>query len=507
VAKLPSLEDLDLPEWFLGAAEELKPLRPRWLKALRPIVLRDGHELPPEASAWVLGSIATTEAESARHDLLDLIKRHANPASLDEWIAAMLKTWLAGAAPIKDAWVLTGAGFLGGDATVRALHEAVRQWSKNKDRTLAVRGVDALGRIGSKAALQEVTTLSTGIRDHSVADEAQTLIGSKARIQGASRDEIEDRHVGHCGLDGKGECLLSYGPRTFRVVLGANLELALFGEDGRKRTSLPPPAASDDPVQAEAARSTWAEMKTGVKRVVKSQIKRFEQAMITGRLWSLADFRTHLLGHVIVSRLARALVWQSVGDDPRSTRVTEDQSLAGVNDETIALDDSAQLRVAHPLRLPLPELQAWRRLFTDYRIVQPFQQLEREVHCSDPQRAIEASLTIPEHPPIKSGVLYGILDNAGWRLGRPVDSRFDYCWKSFDADNVTAAIGFSGMIAGSIGRSPDQSITSCTFHSGVMKPEDADLPGPALRLALVPAVAFSETMRRLLRLIDAAGRP
>lgn len=505
MAKSPSLDQLDVPEWFADAARELKAARPKWARDLPSIALLPSGELPSTASPWVLAAIVSTEVESAKHDVMDLVKHKSETASLDAWMGAVLKCWLGEGAPERDAWVLTGAGVFGGATTARALHDAVRKWSRDKVQALAVRGVDALGRMGSKAALVEVATLSSGVRDHRVADEAQSLIERKARAAGASKDEIEDSHVSDCGLDARGERIFSYGPRHFRAILRKNLEIALLDETGRKRVALPPAATNDDPAMAEAARLDYAEMKTGIKRVAKAQHRRFEDAMITGRSWTLQDFRSRVLRHTIVNRVAQSLVWRIGGDSERTVRVTEDLSFANSADETAKLEETDLLQVAHPLQMAAEEVFTWNAVFGDYEIVQPFQQMQRAIYRCDAAMAKEEMFRAPAHPPLKPGVLYGILDNDGWRLSRAGDGRYTSSWKSFPAENVVVFISYTGFIAGALAESPEQTIHHCAFYSGVMESTNLNVTGTLLQLGRVPPVAFSETVRRLLRLTAVAG--
>src|ERR1700729_2257422 len=97
-----SLDDLAAPAWFASAAEDLKALRPRWSKGLPCVALRAGGELPAEASPWMLGAIGFTETEAIRHDLIDLLRAHADRDALDAWMTAVLKTWISAASPARD---------------------------------------------------------------------------------------------------------------------------------------------------------------------------------------------------------------------------------------------------------------------------------------------------------------------------------------------------------------------------------------------------------------------
>ncbi|HEY2367011.1 MAG TPA: DUF4132 domain-containing protein, partial [Polyangiaceae bacterium] len=52
-------------------------------------------------------------------------------------------------------------------------------------------------------------------------------------------------------------------------------------------------------------------------------------------------------------------------------------SLSNARDETFALRDDATVRVLHPLRARREDIERFRAIFADYRIVQPFLQLDR----------------------------------------------------------------------------------------------------------------------------------
>jgi hypothetical protein len=367
--------ELDVPPWFAGAVEDLTPVKRKWVKKLPALSLRSGGELPPKVDAWIVGAFVYMESEAVRHDLVDLLKRYADPASLDAWMAVVLRAWIDAEKPLRDSWVLQAAGSIGRDATIAILQEAVRQWSKGKERALAVNALDALGRIGNKAALEQIVTLASGSRDHVVADEAKRFVGRKADLEGKSAEEMEDAHIATCGLDEKGERILDYGPRDFRVVLSKELNLVLLNQEGGRITNAPKPNATDTPSLALAAYTEWKEMRTDFKRVLSAQAKRFEQAMITGRSWSTTEFLRNIIRHPILSRMARLLVWQLTGPVSQNVRLTEDSTFASLDEREVTVLENPQISCAHPLRLSPEERTKWNELFADYCLVQPFPQL------------------------------------------------------------------------------------------------------------------------------------
>lgn len=497
-----TLEELEIPGWFDNAAFELKAVRPRWAKNLPAIDLRSGEALPEEASGWIVAALRESEKEAATHDLVSDVKRYARPESLDAWMAAVLRGWLAAKCPEKDTWILSASGHLGGDLVVQELQGAVRTWTREKKRALAVMGTDAMGRIGSVAALQELAVMSVGGRDRGVTEEAQYALEKKAQSQGIVVDPLDSLLASTFGLDARAEREFDFGPRKFRAVLGTNLEFRLYDESGKLRPRMPAGAKSDDAELAAQAREQWSEMKAGVRRTLKAVIKHLEQAMITGRIWTWDEISGKLLANPIAAMVARQVVWQaqSADDGWTTLRFAEDLAPSDVEDDPVELDTNQKLRVPHPLVLKQEELTAWGTLLGDYELVQPFPQLQREIfHCL-PQNAEKDRFIAPTHPPLKPGVLYGILDNDGWTLSRSLGDFYTASWKYFRTEDVTAAIAYSGLQVGNIGTSPEQSLKACWFHKGEVRQVGERTSTPRIPLGSVPDLPYSETVRRLTRL-------
>ena len=357
-----------------------EPILPKWRQSLPVVALRAGNPLPAGLGAWILGALAVTEEEAARHELVDLLRRHADSASLDRWTADVLCAWISAGSPLRQAWLVPGVALLGGAAAASVLRDAVRRWSKDREQVLATRGLDALGRIDDPAALAAVAALAAGAIGRGVTREAQREVTKRAEAAGTSPDQLTDRHVPTGGLDPRGERSFRVGARSFRAVLGKNLELALFEENGRRRVALPRPSPNDDPATADASRRAWMESRTEVRRVAREQARRFERLMVGGRVWTLSEFQEDVLAHPILGRIARLLVWRC--DDDRCVRVAEDGSFADAADQEVGLDPARRLQLMHPLRESALELTAWSERFADYGLVAPFPQIGRETSAA-----------------------------------------------------------------------------------------------------------------------------
>lgn len=164
-------------------------------------------------------------------------------------------------------------------------------------------------------------------------------------------------------------------------------------------------------------------MKKDVRTIAADQIRRLEQAMVTRRRWTGAEFRQLFVGHPLVWHLVRRLVWGRYDEQGAlvgALRVAEDRTFADVDDDPVSLGDDAVVGVAHPLELG-DGTAAWGEVFGDYEILQPFPQLGREVHTLTEDELAAHRLTRFEGITVHVGKLLG-LERRGWHRTAPEDA-------------------------------------------------------------------------------------
>lgn len=487
------------PPWFERQLEDLKAARPKWAKGLPEIQTRAGEVISGEDSVWILGAALFVEKEAVRHDLLEELRRHGDPASLDAWLGAALTAWAGSKTAAKDVWMLNAVPPLAGAGSVKIMDAIIRGWVRAKEKALALRTLDALGRANVREAKELMPVLALCVKDHAVSQEAGRVQRKQAAATGLGAVEAADAVVPTLGLDSRGELKLDYGNRIFTARLNSRLEMELLDHDGRVMKSLPAGRSTDDATKVRQAKETWSGLKTGLKRLIRVQARRLEESMIHGHSWSLSALGKSWLSHPVLSRLARSVVWHSGG---LRLRITEDHGFATVEDDPVTPEADARLRVAHPLSLDTAELAAWRQVFADYRLFQMVPQLDRETYRVPADGPASKRSAAPPHAPLSPGVLFGILENDGWRL-QGSDGVFSAAWKSFQEESVTAWITFTGLLAGRLAESQPQHLHDCFFQAGRTGPDESIKPGSPLPLSEVPPVAYSETLRRLHRLCQA----
>jgi hypothetical protein len=190
-----------------------------------------------------------------------------------------------------------------------------------------------------------------------------------------------------------------------------------------------------------------------------------ERAMCEQRRWSAGEFRELFAGHPLVRHIVRRLVWiHEEGGKASAFRAAEDRTFADENDDVLALPETGEVRIAHPLHLD--DLDRWSEVFADYEIVQPFPQLGRPVDAlTDAERA-GSRLTRVRDVTVRTGAVLG-LERRGWRRGRANDAAVqdEMVWTTPGGRSITIDLqpGFPVMEPGEW---PEQTLSIVRTDSG-----------------------------------------
>ncbi|MFO0671322.1 MAG: DUF4132 domain-containing protein [Polyangiaceae bacterium] len=177
------------------------------------------------------------------------------------------------------------------------------------------------------------------------------MVAAAAERRGLDAESLADRVAPDLELDRDGALHLSFGSRRFVARLTSTFSVSLFDEAGAPLASLPRAAKSDDAKLAKDAKAALSLLTEGLPGAVREASLRLERAMVARRRIAAADFRAFILAHPIQGRLARALVFLTTDPNALAFRVTEDGTLADVDDRPFALADDAFVVVAHVVDL------------------------------------------------------------------------------------------------------------------------------------------------------------
>ncbi len=246
-------------------------------------------------------------------------------------------------------------------------------------------------------------------------------------------------------------------------------------------------------------------LKKQLGEVLKLQGARLERAMVNHRRWSAADFQRWVVGHPVMTLLARGLVWGTYDDAGTlvsTFRIAEDPTLATEEDEGFELPQALKVGIPHPLTLPEPARAAWAERLSDYELSPPFPQLGRPTArpLAEERDQLE-STRFNGIPCLAIGLVDG-LDRRGWLRDSAEDGGcFCRHLRPFPAaapDGLVAVLRYEpGVAIWDIRNADDQQIQGVAFYRGDMQavkdlPEKRRVP-----LGKVDPVVFSEVMSDL----------
>ncbi|WP_141584620.1 DUF4132 domain-containing protein [Actinomadura sp. WMMA1423] len=436
---------------------------------------------------------------------MDELEEACAPGSVAEFGWALFRQWLDAGKPSKDAWALRQLGRTGDDETVRRLTPVIRAWPGEGGHRNAVTGLGVLAEIGTDVALMHLHGIAQKVKFKGLQYEAQERIRQVAERLGLTTDQLADRLVPDFGLDADGGMTLDYGPRRFLVRFDEQLKPFVADEDGKRRKSLPKPGAKDDPEFAPAAHKAFAGLKKDVRTVASEQIRRLEEAMVTRRRWTPAEFGEYLVRHPLVWHVARRLVWLAEdGGTTAAFRIAEDRTLAGADDDAFTLPDSARVGIAHPLDLG-DAVQAWSEVFADYEITQPFPQLARPVFALTEQERGSGRLERFEGLKLPFGDVLGLVKR-GWERGAPLDAGVERWISRRVADDRYVVIDLDpGFAVGMLDATGDHQVLDYVWLA--LEPNDFwPSRGTPLRFGELHPVTASEILSDLTALAEKAEK-
>jgi hypothetical protein len=444
---------------------------PSALPALR---LADGRVVPDEGKRAFLEMLQFTSFGSP-YVGIGQVKGALDARSVDDIVRALVDGWVASGASSASAWGLRAIGHVGSNALARELAVKIRKWPREKGRPRALLGVDVLGRMGTDVALMHLFDLSKTAKNRHIEARAKDVLDQAATARGLTGDALEDRLVPSLDLEPDGTTTLDYGARTFMVRVDEHLAPHVYSGDARL-PSLPRPTKTDDAVKAKAAGARFKLLKSDLETLGKTQLWRFEHAMIKGRDWTAHDHRTLIVDHSLCGRIARKLLWRS--EDGTMFRVGEDGTLAGDRDEPITLDPDARVSLPHPLGITADQKTRWGSVLADYAIIQPFEQVGRATFAVAAADSGKTSMDRFAKREIPYGVVFGRLESRGWRRSVMEEGSISTLEKDFGS--ISATLAFSPPLFAR--EKPPTEITIDDVHFG------------GVELGKVPAVAYSEAM-------------
>ncbi len=394
-----------------------------------------------------------------------VLAQDLNQEELAVYVNELFDKWLEAGAEAKKRWVLYASSIHGGTEIIRKLQHQIQEWPQHARGAIASDAVWALALNPLPQALLIVDGIARKFKFKQVKAAAGKALEFAAGQLGITSEELADRIVPNLGFDENMERSFDYGERTFKVTITPELEIEIFDETGKKLKNMPAPGKRDDEQKAKASYEEFKQMKKQMKMTVTSQKMRLEQALSTGREWSVDAWKNLFVKNPVMHQFAIGLIWGIYEDKKliQSFRYMEDGSFNTQDEDEFELPTEGKIGLVHPIELDEEGQKAWQEQLEDYEITQPVEQLKRPVYRITSKEENSQSMERFGGCIINDLSLGGKLLGAGWYRGSVMDGGgFDTYYREDAETGLGAELHFSGSFVG--GENEEVTVYDARFY-------------------------------------------
>jgi hypothetical protein len=392
VSLLDPERTLPLEAWAELARAEGADAVPKDLRGL-PLVtaLAPLGELPVR---WLLTQARELGEARLPRPFRHLLERHLPPQALPTLGRHALESWLSVKGKTGAAWMLSLIAEYGGDETVTAICRHIDVWRRHQ-KPKANTAIRALGRMGTVFALSQLERIASagGKYSESLVQNAREGLAEAAAARGLTPEQLREELVPDLGLTPEG-LVVDMGPRKLRVKVRADLSLEVHHESGKVTQSFPALRKDEDPVKHAEGKQRFDVLRKNLQPVLKAQFARLEEVLFAQDDYTQERWQRLFLRHPVLRLGIQPVLWTRLtptGEVVGSFRIAEDGTLVDAQNTEVRLHPSERVGLWHPVLDDARTHALWAEHLTDYRLVQPFRQLQREaLRPTDAERGATA---------------------------------------------------------------------------------------------------------------------
>lgn len=226
-------------------------------------------------------------------------------------------------------------------------------------------------------------------------------------------DELHEIAVPDFGLERGGVMREEAGDFTLELAIdGSATDLRVLDEKGAARKSVPDAVKKEHKATLAALKQAGAD----IDKMLAAQKDRLERLYHDQRSWPAPVWRARYLDHPLVGALAGRLIWSFTRDGRTTEALPIGGGLVDCRGKAFEPRDSDSVTLWHPVSADPSQVQAWRSLLEERRIVQPFKQAHREIYLlTDAERRTRIYSNRFAAHIIKQGQLHALCQQRGWK--------------------------------------------------------------------------------------------
>ncbi len=380
-----------------------------------------------------------------------VLAKQLNESDFENFAQQAFYNFMDDGAEAKKKWAIYFSSIHGGFTMVETLKSQIAKWAENSRGAIAGEATKALALNPNPLALLTVDAMSRKYKFKQVKNAAVDAMEFAAEQLKITKEELSDRIVPNLGFDDSMKMVFDYGSRKFDVFLNTALELEVYDEKNKKIKSLPAVGKNDDADIASESLKQFKELKKQLKATVTTQRDRLDMALSDGRKWTKEAYENLFVKNPIMHQFAIGLVWGIYEDNKvvGSFRYMEDGSFNSSDEDEVELTEGMIIGILHPLEMDEELLSTWKEQLSDYEVIQPLVQLERDIYQPTDEEKKGADATAFAGKVMSPATLSNKMLAQGWSRGEIMDAGFFEAFiKVNEQLGICAQLCFSGTCVG-----------------------------------------------------------
>ncbi len=360
--------------------------------------------------------------------------------------------------------------------------------------------VRVLAHMGHTTAIAALARLLPRIKSKATRNLIESELEKLAAKRGVTAALLEDMAIPDFALD-DGRLETDFDGYTACLHLSENGEATLTWKtpDGKPQKTVPSVIRNDELLSSrlKVLKGTLKEL----QETLRLQRDRLDRSWLQNRVWNHTDFCRYLLHHEIMGVHTRRLIWTIEDGDRTVTARYGDQGWERVDGSSVFdIEEDATVRFWHPLEATAGDVEGWRTRLSDLKIQQPVNQVYRETYTVNEEDASDHSNRLAGHI-LRQSHFNAMLKTAGWKFARlmtydgPKEEWATLALSAFDLSAELRVCAVKDL------DEQDEDVMSW-IYVGTDQLRFLDDNGDRMALPSVPALAFSEAVRQLDRIID-----
>ncbi|WP_157154766.1 DUF4132 domain-containing protein [Brachyspira murdochii] len=253
----------------------------------------------------------------------------------------------------------------------------IKEWCESGRISLANYAISALASNGSINSLIVIDYISSNFKYFQIKNTSKLAFKSVAKRLNISEDKLSDKIIPDFGIDLNGTKTLKDDKYSFTLYLNEklNIEKILDNNINKYINKLDKYSNLDKNILDE-----FTSIKNHIKICYKFQLNRLYKALMTGKKWSIEDWKEIFANNYIMNVLADMFIWTIYNKNGKILKHVKysrkENAFYTLDYEIYKINKQYQLSLASPIEMSKEDIEKSKTLISKFKIKQPFNQMQ-----------------------------------------------------------------------------------------------------------------------------------